>query len=141
MNRIKSFGLFAILLVSCLLASCAGSGFSSGPPVIASAGGDAFFLFPVKPDSGTEYLVGGSTSGSVGVQWTQADGSKVLLVKPKRGNVVFYIDGKRVGEKEPNPVIPPGVVVPDAPPKTAAEAKEVTGEKPTVEVSHSTIVL
>lgn len=132
-----------VLLLLCLLLlpSCGSSGFSAAP-VVASAGGDVFILFPVKPDNGTEYLLGGSASGAVGVQWTQADGSKILLVKPKRGNVVFYIDGKRVGEKEPNPVIPPGVVVPDSPPKSAGEAKEVAGDSsPTVAPPAKTIVL
>lgn len=113
------------LIAFMVLPSCSGGGgFSNGPPVIASAGGDAFFLFPVKQNEGTPYLIGGSTSGAVAVQWKQSDGSTVLLVKPKRGNVVFYIDGKRVGEKEPNPVIPDNIVVPDTPPKTPAQAKQ-----------------
>jgi hypothetical protein len=134
-HRLNQFvqSLLMVLLLLCLLLlpSCTGGGgFSSGPPVIASAGGSAFFLFPVKSGEGTPYFVGGSTSGDVAVQWKQADGSTVLLVKPKRGDVVFYLDGKRVGEKQANPVIPPGVVVPDTVPKTAAEAKEVVEPEP-----------
>jgi hypothetical protein len=127
---VQSMLMLLLLLCLLLLPSCGSSGFSSGPPVIASAGGSAFFLFPVKSGEGTPYFVGGSTTGDVAVQWKQADGSTVLLVKPKRGNVVFYIDGKRVGAKEANPVIPPGVVVPDAPPKTSTEAKEVAEPEP-----------
>lgn len=120
------------LFILCLsFASCAGGGgFSSGPPILSVAGNDAFILFPVKQDNGTPYFVGGSTSGSVAVQWQQSDGSKVLLVKPKRGNVVFYLDGRRIGAKETNPVIPDGVVIPDSPPKTPEQAKEVTAPAP-----------
>jgi hypothetical protein len=131
-NRIVSFFLMLLAVLLVLpFASCAGGGgFSSGPPVFAAAGNDAFILFPVKQDNGTPYLVGGSTTGAVAVQWKQADGSTVLLVKPKRGNLVFYIDGKRVGAKEPDPVIPDGVVVPNTPPKTAEQAKEVVAVEP-----------
>lgn len=137
-NRAKqSLGfLWALiyLLAFMILPSCSGGGgFSSGPPIIAQAGGAAFFLFPVSSGEGTKYFVGGSPSGSVAVQWDQADGSTVLLVKPKRGDVEYYIDGKRVGSKEPDPVIPDDVVVPKTPPKTADQAKQVV-EAPTAPV-------
>lgn len=125
------------LLLFCFgSASCAGGGgFSVSPPVLAAAGDDAFILFPVQQDNGTPYLVGGSTRGSVAVQWKQSDGSTVLLVKPKRGNLVFYLDGRRVGSKEANPEIPDGVVIPNTPPKTPEKAKEVVAVEPVSAVS------
>jgi hypothetical protein len=124
-NQSVSF-LLAIcyLLAFMMLPSCAGGGFQSGPPIIASAGKSAFFLFPVSSGEGTPYYVGGSLDGTVAVQWKQLDGTTVLLVKPKRGNMEYYIDGKRVGAKEADPVIPADVVVPDTPPKTAAQAEQ-----------------
>jgi hypothetical protein len=126
-NPARAF-LALILCICCLmLPSCSGGGgFSSGPPVLSSAGGVPFFLFPVKTSEGEPYYVGGSTDGSVAVQWKQSDGTTALLVKPKRGDVVFYIDGKRIGAKEPSPVIPDGVVIPESPPKTQQQAKEET---------------
>lgn len=125
------------LLLFCFgSASCAGGGgFSVSPPIIAAAGNDAFILFPVQQNNGTPYSVGGSSRGSVAVQWKQSDGSTVLLVKPKRGNLVFYLDGRRIGAKEADPVIPDGVVVPNTPPKTPEQAKEVVSVEPVTPVS------
>lgn len=120
----KSLHYALILLLMLVLPSCmGGAGFQ--PPLIGSAGGNTFILFPVESDQGTKYFVGSSPSGELAVQWEQADGSTVLLVKPKRGNMVFYINGKRVGAKEANPVVPDDVVIPEKAPQTSTEAQNL----------------
>lgn len=121
-NTFLSLLWATIYLIAFILLPSCGSNFQTGPPVIASVGGSAFFLFPVQSSEGTKYFVGGSPDGAVAVRWKQADGSTVLMVKPERGNVEYYIDGKRVGAKEPDPVIPDEIKVPETPPTNQKEA-------------------
>jgi len=94
-------------IAAVVLSGCGGS----FQPVLTTEG---YILSAQKDRDGNPYYIGGSTTGDIVIQWRQVDGSQARAVKPKKGDVVFYVnDGsgwRKLGSKEPIPAPPPGAL-------------------------------